>query len=518
VRQILGRNVNSVWLGKGESQAQWVLLKSAVCLIEACDDAERQLPDHARSQDTLIDFYLANLREVDRLQREFEQASGDYIDFQGDLHEVVAQARAAYRGLVEEVQGLFVKHLESSGWPPAGMLSNADVFDRLVAPKLQESGRRVAYVLVDALRYELGVALEKQLLEDGQVELQPALAQLPTVTPVGMASLLPEAGKKLRLAKKNDEMLVMLGDATLKNVNQRMDVFHERYGERFHEVLLKDFVQKKGKIPDSVELLVIRTTSIDSHLESSPDTALPVISESLKRVRVAIHKLREMGFDDAIIATDHGFFMNAHAEAGDACKKPPGNWIALHDRSLLGDGSADNANFVIPAERAGIRGDFAQLAGPRGIVAYRTGVLYFHGGASLQEAVVPVIAVRLGAGTPKEQRRFDISVTYKRGAKKITTRLPVVEVSVKGSDLFSMGAEVEILLEAHDKSGKVVGEAKGGGPVNPATGTVTLRSGATEQVTLKMELEFEGKFTVKAMDPTTFAIHSKLDLETDYTV
>ena len=80
---------------------------------------------------------------------------------------------------------------------------------------------------------------------------------------------------------------------------------------------------------------------------------------------------------------------------------------------------------------------------------------------------------------------------------------------MKGSDLFAMGAEVEILLEAHDKSGKVVGEAKTGGPVNPATGTMTLRSGETQQVTLKMELEFEGKFTVKALDPTTLAIHSK---------
>jgi hypothetical protein len=55
------------------------------------------------------------------------------------------------------------------------------------------SGRRVAYILVDALRYELGVALHAQLAETDQAELQPACAQLPTVTPVGMASLLPGA-------------------------------------------------------------------------------------------------------------------------------------------------------------------------------------------------------------------------------------------------------------------------------------------------------------------------------------
>lgn len=518
VRLVLGRHTRSVWIGKGESQAQWVLLQAAVRLIEACDDGQRQLSDHARTQETLLDFYLASLREVDRLQREFEQAAGDYIDYLGDLQDVVTRARSDYRRLVENVQNLFVKHLETSGWPPAGMLANADVFDRVVAPKLQESGRRVAYVLVDALRYELGVALEKELLEDGQVEMQPAFAPLPTVTSVGMAALLPDAGSKLELRKQANDLVPTLGDAALKNVTQRMEILRERYGQRFHEMLLTDFIKPKAKVPDSAELLVLRTTSIDSHLESSPETALAVIADSLKRIRVAVHKLREIGFDDAIIVTDHGFFLNAHAEAGDACKKPPGTWITLHERALLGDGTADGNNFVLPVSHVGIRGDFAQIGGPRGLVAYRTGMLYFHGGASLQEAVVPVISVRLNAGAEKEQKSFEITVTYKRGAKKITTRLPVVEVAVKSGDLFSMGAEAEILLEAHSKSGKVVGEAKTGGPVNPATGTITVRAGDTLQVTLKMDLDYEGKFTVKALNPTTLAAYSKLDLETDYTV
>jgi hypothetical protein len=518
VRGVLGRHARSVWIGKGECQAQWMLLQAAVCLIEACDDADRQLADNARSQQALIDFYLRSLREVDRMQREFEQATGDYIDTQGDLHQVVAQARSAYRSLAEKIQGLFVKHLETSGWPPTGLLANTDVFDRLVAPKLQESGRKVAYLLVDALRYELGVALEKQLLDDGQVEMQAAFAQLPTVTPVGMASLLPGAGQKLRLAKSGNEMVPMLGETALPTVTQRMGVFRERYGQRFAEVLLDDFNHAKFKLVDAVDLLVIRTTLIDSHLESSPETTLAVIAVSLKRIRVAIHKLRDLGFSEVIIATDHGFFLNAHAEAGDVCAKPFGNWVNLHERSLLGSGTSDGNNFILPTAHLGIRSDFEQIAGPRGMVSYRAGQLYFHGGASLQEAVVPVIVVKLGAEKAKEQQQFEVTIAYKRGANRITTRLPVVEVTVKGSDLFSMGAEVEILLEAHDKKAKVVGEARPGGPVNPATGTITLRSGVTQQVTLKMDLDFEGKFTVKALDPTTLASRASLDLETDYTV
>ncbi len=49
----------------------------------------------------------------------------------------------------------------------------------------------------------------------------------------------------------------------------------------------------------------------------------------------------------------------------------------------------------LPAEKAGMRGDFPKLGGPRSMAPYRKGLLYFHGGASLQEAIVPVITVRL---------------------------------------------------------------------------------------------------------------------------
>jgi hypothetical protein len=91
---ILSRRKSSVWLGKGESQAQWELVRAGLSLVESCEDFERQLPEHARSQADLLDFYLGSLREADRLQREFEQAVGDFLDPHGLMHEVIQQARA----------------------------------------------------------------------------------------------------------------------------------------------------------------------------------------------------------------------------------------------------------------------------------------------------------------------------------------------------------------------------------------------------------------------------------------
>ncbi|KAF0808605.1 hypothetical protein A167_02570 [Alcanivorax sp. S71-1-4] len=519
-RRVLARHKNSVWLGKGESQAQWELVRTGLSLVEACEDFERQLPDHARSQAELIDFYLGSLREADRLQREFEQAAGDFLDQHGLMHEVIGQARARYRRLAEKVQGVFVKHIETAGWPPAGRLANADAFDRLVADRLKESGRKVAYLMVDALRYELGVALEKLLAEDGPVELRAAYAQLPTITLVGMASLLPGARTGLALSLENDALLPKLDGAPVGNVPQRMNVLAKRYGDRFSEMLLNDFVRGKAKpkIAETVDLLVLRSTEIDSQLESNPETTLGLIPGTLKLIRVAMHKLRGMGFKEAVIVTDHGFFLNAQAEAGDVCVKPQGKWpVNAHDRMMLGNGSADGHSLVVSAEKVGIRGDFSQVALPRSMAPYRSGHLYFHGGASLAEAVVPVLVARLDTAAHGELRKVVVELSYKNGAKRITTRLPVIEVILVADDMFLQDMSVEILLEAQDSKGNVVGEPRPGGDVNPATRTVTLMPGQRKQIALRMDDEFRGRFSVKALNPTTLAAYSTLAIETDYT-
>ena len=517
-RRVLNSRRDSIWLEKGESRAQWELIRAGLNLLETCDDLERQLPGHSRSQATLIDFYVGSLREADRLQREFEQAAGDFQDQDALMFNVIRQARARYRKLFETVQDVFVKHLEQSGWPPTGRLANSSVFDLVVADQLKESGRRVAYIMVDALRYELGLALEKMLSEDGPVELRAAYAQLPTITQVGMASLLPGANANLRLANDKEALLPTLDGVPVGNVSQRMNVLSKRYGDRFAEMLLHKFANGKPKIEEKVDLLVLRSTEIDSQLESNPETTLGLIPNTLKLIRVALHKLRGMGFKQAVIVTDHGFFLNAHAEAGDVCTKPQGDWpINAHDRMMLGAGQSDNHSLVLSAEKVGIRGDISQVAIPRSMAPYRNGHLYFHGGASLSEAVVPVLTVNLSSSQKSEISRVLIELSYKNGAGRITTRMPVFDVLLAEQDMFSQGKRVEILVEAHDVKGNVVGEPRSGGDVNPATRTITLEPGQPKKIVLRMDDEFRGKFTLIALNPVTLASFHTLSLETDYT-
>lgn len=520
VRSISERHQQSVWTGKGENRAQWDLIRSAAELLQTCDDMERQLSGNARNLEVLVAFYVGSLREADRLHREFEQAVSDYDwqDAQGVMTPVKQQVRKQYGKLVEKAQLIFTRHVEQNGWPLVGQLSNADVFDRIVAPKLQNNGHKVAYFMIDALRYELGVALERQLTEDGQVEVQAAMAQLPSITPVGMASLLPGAGQLLRIKNDDQNLVPMLGDQVVDSVTQRMDVFRKKYGQRFQEGRLEDFVRGRFDFSPETDLLVLRAVEIDSHFENHPDTAPAEITNALKRIRVAIHKLKERGFHEVVIVTDHGFFMNTHAGAGDVCSKPAGNWIGIHDRCALGDGTGDSNHLVVSAEKMGIRGDFAKFAAPHSLAAYRSGLLYYHGGISLQECIVPVITMQLKPSNQPTLHKASVAMSYKNGAKTITTRMPVIDLAVETADMFSIENNFEILLEAHDSKGVVVGEAKAGGAVNPATGTLSLKPGDKVQVTIKMQMDFEGKFKIKALHPTTYTVYSQLELATDYAV
>jgi hypothetical protein len=177
------------------------------------------------------------------------------------------------------------------------------------------------------------------LTETDQAELQPAFAQLPTVTPVGMASLLPGASSGLRLVKDGDDFVVTLDGHRLTQVGQRMDLLRARFGDRFAEMKLSDFVAaKKYSAPETVNLLVLRSTEIDTHLESSPETTLGLIHQTLKTIRVAIHRLKgndkDRGFDDVVVVADHGFFLNVGSRriltdrdrtalSGDAPPPPP---------------------------------------------------------------------------------------------------------------------------------------------------------------------------------------------------
>lgn len=515
VRDILERRQQSVWSERPGHRNQWELVGLALNLVETCATLEEELSEQAKTQDRLIAFYTRALRDADRLQRELERSAAAILD--DELRPVVGHARRVYRAFANRVQTAFVRHLEQSGWPPAACTSTTRLFDKLVKPKLATNGQRVAVMLTDALRYELGVELEKRLSEKGMSEIGVACAPLPTITPLGMAALLPGADSKLQVVHRQNRASAQYEDQILANVGQRIGVLSRLYGERMQDEKLRDVARGAVKVAPTVDLLVIRSNELDEAFESNPDAGFDQIRATFRYVVRAVERLADMGFNDVVILTDHGFALNPDLQAGDVGEKPSGTWVNVHERLLLGDGTADNNNWVLATDKLGIRGEFAQAAGPRALVAYRVGETYLHGGASLQEAVVPYLTLKLKAAESGSAELPEVTLSYKR--KRITTQRPVIEVTVGPvSSLLAAMEELELLIEAHDEDGNIVGQVQAGDQFDDMTGVVRLRPNTTGKVTLSMNRNFEGSFVVKVLDPTLLTTYDALPLKTDYLI
>ncbi|MBT7610582.1 MAG: PglZ domain-containing protein [Bacteriovoracaceae bacterium] len=520
-RAAIGKRYQSVWSIKGESQILWTVVESSIKLIDVCSDLSLEYLNHTENIGSIIDFYVDRFREADRYHREFEQSVSDMVDNEKELAGIIDSARSRYRKLAGNVHDAFIRNFKKEGWPSKKHYYNSEIYRRIIDPALKQSGKKIAYFHIDALRYELGVVLEKELMNEGKTSLDVSYAQLPTVTFVGMTSLLPNADTKLELRKESNNAVLYLDGVKINDVSKRMKVFKDKLGDRFEELTIDEFNKPRKKVSDSVNLLVLRDTDIDSFLENDPTALLPMVYRALKKIRVAINKLKKLKFDEVVISTDHGFFLNGEYETGDKCPTPNGSWINLHNRIMLGDGVEDSSNFIISTDKVDIKGDFNSVASPKSLVTYRKGESFFHGGISLQECILPLLRVKLSDKSSKGTK-LNLNVTYKNGSKKITTRVPVFTLEYisddQAMDLFGQIEEAEVLFEAHDLQGNVVGEAKLGGAVNSATRIITISKGARMQVALKMQLDFEGEFIVRALNPNTLLKYTEIKLKTDYMV
>jgi hypothetical protein len=175
---------NSVWVRNTPRQSFWTIAERALALVTKTDDMRDEFSSIGKGLDSIVDFYVARGYLLDTLHREFEQAVGDAFGDLECMEPLVEHARESYRKFVEQAQDRFISAVQDCGWPLSGRVRNTQVFDKFVAPALKER-KRLAFFMVDALRYELGVVIDAKLKEDA-CTLGEVCSQLPTVTPVGM--------------------------------------------------------------------------------------------------------------------------------------------------------------------------------------------------------------------------------------------------------------------------------------------------------------------------------------------
>jgi len=508
----------SIWLGHEERLIEWSLASRALDLLEATG---RLNAPKFTTLESIVHGYATTWRELDRHHRQLEQAVNAWQGTHRDLDQLVDRARAEYFRSVEALQAEFIRLVKAEGWPATGgqLIWNSQVFSKMVAPAL-EAGERVAYFLVDSLRYELGVELEKQLSDKQPVSLTTVCAQLPTYTEVGMASLMPDADSALQLIIKDGKLVTTLGGQIATNPATRLAYLQSRKGDQCSDIDLEDLVrQRKSKIPSKTRLLVVRTHDIDAIAHGSPHQVLQVIPNLVRQIIRGLTRVGELGFDKAVVATDHGFLLFHDQAAGDVAPRPQGKWLVEKSRCMLGSGQADGANVIMKRGDVGIPGDFEDFAVPKALVPYSRGQIYYHEGLSLQECVLPCLTVLLKTEdkSAKQASEPRLTLSYRQGkSDRITSLRPVVDLSWPEGNLFADENETEIAIEAIDAKGNVVGWVGAGQSVNAATGGVAIRPGAAIAVGLRMDDAFSGNFVVRAFAPRTSVTLADLSLKTAY--
>src|SRR5690606_28757086 len=109
-----------------------------------------------------------------------------------DLQKRLSALRATYRTWADALARKYGELCRAEGFLPDGPLRQRSIFRGTVANLLTSHPRQnVAYVLVDAMRYEMGSSLASALGVEQAVDarLEARLAECPTDTWLGMNAL-----------------------------------------------------------------------------------------------------------------------------------------------------------------------------------------------------------------------------------------------------------------------------------------------------------------------------------------
>ena len=144
-----------------------------------------------------IDRYAAAGGEawfkLDSAQRSFET---HLASLEVDIDPTAVAAVRAHDEDAVRLMTSFVKALEVADWAVPNTLHHTRIWQDVVSAR----PRPTAYIFVDAMRYEMVAELAERISGANEVQLRPALAALPSITPIWHGGPAPRLGRKLPLS------------------------------------------------------------------------------------------------------------------------------------------------------------------------------------------------------------------------------------------------------------------------------------------------------------------------------
>jgi hypothetical protein len=447
VEETIGERRNGFWAEQyPDIQMEWGLLSNAIGLMKLAKTIETNLR-LPHSTPELISEYTQGPNpwcEFDSLQRRLEKRASS-LEFvlnnpPEEIETLIVRARQRYSAVANLFAELFVRTWSAEGFQITGYYRQSQIFETFVAPLCREY--KTAYILVDALRFELARELPALLGKEFEQRLECVIGTVPSVTEVGMAALLPGASAGLRLSGTN-KFEVSIHGSPLRNRQDRIEYLSKTADAQIVDLKLEDpatFRRKVKEISSERTLIVVTSREIDQIGEDQFTWTREHMERVLSQICLAIRRLADCGVERFVIAADHGHLFAAELSESEKIEPPSGKAILLHRRVWLGRGGEMSESYLYTKlENTGIPSDL-ELATPWNLAGFKTAgpTAYFHGGASPQEILLPVLTL-IPKGWTEEKGSKKMSWEIALGTPKITTRFLSVRVSGRSQILFETG-------------------------------------------------------------------------------
>lgn len=467
-------------------QSSWALVASVAEVLLEADRVEQALKKTAASLSDVIEFYTEGTNPwcvLDTYHRHMETRWYNFEPHRDDhdnLEKLVVKARQRYSEVGSEIARCFLTRLQKNG-ADKSIIDQREIFEKFVKPLLDKE--KVAYVWVDALRFEMGRELARVLGEDFEIDLKVARAAVPTVTEIGMAALLPHAQEGAKVVAAGGSKLALeIKGAIIKDRKDRIAFLKKSVDVATFDTKLESLLPKPSKkiregIADA-RLVLVTSQEIDELCEQDNiSQARRQMDGVLNDLRRGIRALLDSHVQCIVLTADHGHLFGEELSEDMKVDPPGGETVDLNRRMWVGyGGSADDAFLRAPLTTFNMEGDF-DLATPWTLACFKSkggARAYFHGGLSPQEMLVPVMTIiplaRPAAGPPT-----GILWALIPGSQKLTTRFFSVQITGSNKGLFDI-APPKVHVELRAK-GKVISRAVSASyGFDESTGDVALRN------------------------------------------
>lgn len=502
---VIGR-AGSFWLARDVARrAQWEACRLAVELGQEIARVTRALDGRIGDSTAWVNAYTApgGWFEADRLQRRLE-AWLTRLDGDPAAEQAIAVLRRDHDELLKRMAAGFWSALSTAGWTVPGVLHQTQVYPQLVQP----GGPRVAYFLIDAMRYEMAVELGDQLQGVQELVVRPAVAALPTITSIGMGALLPGASASFSAIDDRGKLAASVDGAMLGDLAARLRYLKSRVPGLVDiklEKVLDTSAQKLSSAVAEAPLIVVLSQEIDQVGETSDLVARSVMDTLIGNVARAVRRLASAGVESFVIAADHGHLFSLRREEDMRTDSPGGETVALHRRCWAGRGGATPPGTErVSGVELGYDTDLDFIF-PTGLGVFKAGgsLSYHHGGTSLQEIVVPVVSFRApkAAAAKSPQRAVQLAGV----PEQLTNRTFGVGLAAIGDLLATGSIAVRVVLVAGDRQ---VGQAGMvlGAEFDGDSGVITMQLGSEANVGVMLTAEECRSVRVVVQDPATDAV------------